>query len=630
MSPRAYLWLAGAVVIIASGATGWRLHARRGAPIVRETGDARISPEERALQRAAEQRPRDPAPWRDLGEWRLRQRQPFEAVWALDEALERGSPDARTRLSLAAALEAAGLYRPAIETLTGLLQPSPARRRASDQEARVRLARLYLRLGEAAPAIAALGGAGSSVAGSPAGSLELGRARQMAGDLPGAIDAYRRHLALTSGAPEATIRLARALLEAKQPAAARRALEADLPHVGHDPRFPFYLGLSYIQEGLPQQPERAMDYFKEALVVEPRDPLSHYYLGLLLARRGRRSEARAHFQQAIQAAPTYPDPQLQLSRALAKTGDPVRADENLGLYYFLKDDSYQAASAFRAMEKAAPTNVQAPRLVSLAYLRLGRRDWALAEVRAALRQHPKDVSLLERLAMLALLTRSQRLAKSACEEWLAVRPGAPRAHWLLGRAAQDGLDLQGAIREYEIAVAAEPANPEYLASLAAALTTAGVTADPRRAAALLQQAARLDSQSVSYRHDLGTVLQQLGDLEGARRQLLAALDRDPHDAPSYSGITQLCVRLRQPALGRFFAPLARAAQDRSREQLSLARRLSQNPTGPEAHYAMANFLLRTASFSGAQSHLERALELRPNYPEARAALVRVKRIIAVQ
>jgi Tetratricopeptide repeat len=45
---------------------------------------------------------------------------------------------------------------------------------------------------------------------------------------------------------------------------------------------------------------------------------------------------------------------------------------------------------------------------------------------------------------------------------------------------------------------------------------------------------------------------------------------------------------------------------------------------------MAEFLIRTASFPGAQHHLERALELRPDYPEARAALAQVKRVIDVR
>jgi tetratricopeptide (TPR) repeat protein len=635
-------------MLLVFGGITWRLHARHTPPAAPKVAGALLAPEEEALQRAAAQRPRDPAPWRKLGQFYLLRHQPFEAVWALQEALERGPGDAPATLNLATALETADLYRPAIETLSGLLRQAPTRAFRSDVgsepptpnpqpptpnpglNARVRLARLYLRLGAAQPAIAALRGAGNHLASWPEGLLELGRARQLAGDLPGAIAAYRRHLAVAPESSEGSIRLARVLLEQGQLAEARKALQVGRMNAVHDARFPFYLGLSYVQDGEPQQPDRAMEYFKEAFVVAPHHPLPHYYMGLLLARQGHWPEAQVHFLQATQADPTYPDPQLQFARSLEKTGDHARAKENLGIYYFLKDDSYQAAGAFRAMVKADPTNVQAPRLVSLAYLRLGRNDWAIRETKAALQQHPKDVTLLERLATLYILTHSRTPARRTCEEWLKVQPGAARAHWLLGRVAQDDLKLPDAIREYEQAVTGEPGNPEYMSALAAALNDTGGTANLRRAADLLQQAVRLDPKSVSYRHDLGMILQQLGDLEGARRQLLAALDRDPHHAPSYSGISQLCVRLREPALARFFGPLVREAQDRSREEVRLSRRIGQNPTSPEAHFAMAAFLIRTASFPGAQSHLERALELRPNYPEARAALAQVKRVIDVR
>ena len=50
--------------------------------------------------------------------------------------------------------------------------------------------------------------------------------------------------------------------------------------------------------------------------------------------------------------------------SLEKTGDLAKAKEQLGVYYFLRDDPYQAVDAFRGMVKADPKNVQAPRLVS--------------------------------------------------------------------------------------------------------------------------------------------------------------------------------------------------------------------------------------------------------------------------
>ncbi len=90
------------------------------------------------------------------------------------------------------------------------------------------------------------------------------------------------------------------------------------------------------------------------------------------------------------------------------------------------------------------------------------------------------------------------------------------------------------------------------------------------------------------------------------------------------------MRLRQPSLARFFGPLVRNAQDRNREELRVSRRVRQNPTSPEAHFAMAQYMASTAAFPTAQSHLERALALRPDYPEAREALAHVKRVISVR
>jgi tetratricopeptide (TPR) repeat protein len=617
--------VAGAVVVSAAAVgigAGLRHRAPEAEPSAATTP---LSPEEVALQRDVAARPRDPLPWRKLGELYTAQRQPFEAVWALQEALERGPAHGETELHLAGALESAGLYRPAIDVLAPVVRREPQNR-----EARLRLARLYLEIGEAPPAVATLREAGGDLHTWGDGLLELGRARQLAGDLPGAIATYRKHLEVEPDSVEGAIRAARALLEAGELDPARRVLEHGRLSAPRDPRFPFYLGLSWIQEGHPQKPERAMENFREALLVAPDHPLPNHFTGLLLARQGRWPEAQARFFKATQADPTYAEPQLYLSRSMEKTGDRAEAKEQLGVYYFLKDDSLRAAEAFRQMEKTDPKNVQAARLVSLAYLRMGRNDWAIRETKAALLRHPGDVTLLERLATLYIMTHSRIPARKTCEEWLKQEPGAARAHWLLGRIAQDDLKVPEAIREYETALRGDPENPEYLASMASALNDAGGRESLTRAAELLRQAVRQDPKKPGYRHDLGMTLLQLGDLEGARREFLAALDLSPNHAPAYSGLSQLCVRLRKPALGRFFAPLVRATTDRSREELRLSRRVSHAPEDASAHYELARFLMAQPNFALAQSHLERALELRAAYPEAKAAREHVRRVMSIR
>jgi protein O-GlcNAc transferase len=624
-SPRT-VWIIGIVAaILLIAGIGWRLHRRAPAPAPPAIAGVSISPQEGALQREAEQKPRDPAPWRKLGEFYFSEEQPFEAIWAFQEARERDPGDTVTLAHLAEALEAGTQYRLATDIFAEVLRRAPENRKA-----RLRLARLYVRLGEATPAIETLRGAGKQLDTWADGLLALGLAQQLKGDLPEAVAMLRWHLKLSPESAEGSIRLARALLEQGQEAAARKVLQLGRLNAPRDPRFPFYLGLSWIPDGRPQKPQEAIDYFKEAFVIAPDHPLPHHYMGLLLARQGRWLEAQAHFLKATEVDPTYPDPQLGYAQSLEKTGARAGAKEQLGNYYFLKDDSYQAAEAFRSMAKVDPGNDRAARLASLAYLRLGRNDWAIREAKAALQRHPNDTELLERLATLYILNHNRPAARRTCAAWLKIQPGAARAHWLLGRVAQADLNPTEAIREFETAVAAEPSSAEYAAALAGALNEGGGTPNLRRAAGLLQQAVSQDPKNGAYRHDLGLTLQQMGDLEGARRQMLAALDRAPHDAPAYSSISQLCARLRKSELARFFAPLVRAEQDRSREELRFSRRIGQDPTNPEAHAAYASFLIRAASFPAAESHLERALELRPNYPEARAELAYVKRVISVR
>src|SRR5947208_2329740 len=72
--PRRSWILGAAAAVLIAGATGWRLSAQHSARAARR---AAVSSPEAALQLAAEQRPRDPEPWRKLGQLYLTSRQPF-------------------------------------------------------------------------------------------------------------------------------------------------------------------------------------------------------------------------------------------------------------------------------------------------------------------------------------------------------------------------------------------------------------------------------------------------------------------------------------------------------------------------------------------------------------------------
>jgi Flp pilus assembly protein TadD len=74
---------------------------------------------------------------------------------------------------------------------------------------------------------------------------------------------------------------------------------------------------------------RALDLTMAQLKVNPKDSDAMSLRALVEARLGRRAEARAHAVQAVQLAPTQPDPLFFAAMVHALTGDPRTALDQL-------------------------------------------------------------------------------------------------------------------------------------------------------------------------------------------------------------------------------------------------------------------------------------------------------------
>ncbi|MGC8960072.1 MAG: tetratricopeptide repeat protein, partial [Chloroflexia bacterium] len=116
-----------------------------------------------------------------------------------------------------------------------------------------------------------------------------------------------------------------ALLEAQQgrPQATRRILEDGLQRV-RAPRGRALLlstlgGLLARQNDLPQ----AEEYFRQALKLNERDPLTHYHFAVqVLLRSGRRDEACRHLRRALELRPRKARDRRRIEQALQKHCNP--------------------------------------------------------------------------------------------------------------------------------------------------------------------------------------------------------------------------------------------------------------------------------------------------------------------
>jgi tetratricopeptide (TPR) repeat protein len=170
--------------------------------------------------------------------------------------------------------------------------------------------------------------------GTSASLNEQANARLKARDFSGAIEAYKRAIALTPG----------------------------------DEDLHFNLGIAYVQNGDLTNAERE---YKQALELLPDYPEVHNNLGNLLLRSGRMAEAEEHFTEALKQMPEY-----------------AQAHNNLGT---LRQRQQRTEDALRCFQKAVESDTnywEAHYNLANTYLQLKQPDKAAAEYREALRINP--------------------------------------------------------------------------------------------------------------------------------------------------------------------------------------------------------------------------------------------------
>jgi protein O-mannosyl-transferase len=169
---------------------------------------------------------------------------------------------------------------------------------------------------------------------------------------------------------------------------------ANLP-TGDDPRMRilrasalFDLGWGYDGCG---QPEQAMDYYRQAIALDPENVQALGNLGLLLFKSGKIDEAIAQYQSALAADPDLVSARIDLGQALLARGqtdaaiaqwkiaiadDPenFKAMNNLGAALAQHGDLKDAIAMFQAAIKVAPYFPDAQQNLRRAEAQLARRS----------------------------------------------------------------------------------------------------------------------------------------------------------------------------------------------------------------------------------------------------------------
>lgn len=362
---------------------------------------------------------------------------------------------------------------------------------------------------------------------------------------------------------------------------------------------------------------RALIHFREAVRLRADYSEAHNNLGQLLHRQGRHTEALPHLESAVASKPRALAPRLNLAATLVALDRPDAAES-----HYLQALTVTPASAL-------------PRLhYGNHLLQRGRWNEAAAQLAAAARLDPYLVDARANLGQVLLQLGRPQEALAALNEWLQLEPssGEARLHCAsallrLGRAndalAQLGeaLAIQPQFIEARIARARLLLDQGAVAAASEELRTAVAQqpghAEARRLLAEIQEAGSAapgspfqNSASASTALGLlqqGTAQLRANDVATAIATFRQALQLDPDSAAGHHNLALALVRDRRPA-----------------EALPHYERFLQAaPNSAVGHfnYALALHLLgRTPE---ARAATQRALALRPDFPEAQALLRRL-------
>jgi Flp pilus assembly protein TadD len=176
-----------------------------------------------------------------------------------------------------------------------------------------------------------------------------------------------------------------------------------------------WLALAHLLEN--KKPEDALQAYRKASELEPKDPEPHLSAGLLHERRKEISDAEAEYKQVLTLDARSTDAAIGLTNLYMKSG-------RLG----------DAEPLLRRLATERPTDAGIHLQLGRVLDAEGKQDDAIAELQTALKLTPSDPDAQREIAGLYASTGKNDLAEGAYRALVAAQPKDPELHRGLGKA----------------------------------------------------------------------------------------------------------------------------------------------------------------------------------------------------
>lgn len=298
--------------------------------------------------------------------------------------------------------------------------------------------------------------------------FDLGFVYNGLGNPDESIAAYRKSVAAKPDAFESNLNLGLMLAKISQPDAEQflRAATTLKPATNQEEgRARAWLSLGHVLES--NKTEQALDAYKQASSLLPKDPGPHLSAGALLQKDSRFADAEQEYKQVLVLDPNSSDALTGLANIYMHGNRFADAGEILGKLAALQpNDAHthmqlgrvlaaagkndEAIAELQTAAKLAPADSDVQRDLADLYVASGKFDLAEGQYRTLLTSHPADPELHHGLGVVLL---KQRKFPEAQQEFLAtvkLKPDMGGAYGDLAAAAMENKDYALAIRATDV------------------------------------------------------------------------------------------------------------------------------------------------------------------------------------
>ncbi len=262
--------------------------------------------------------------------------------------------------------------------------------------------------------------------------------------------------------------------------------------------------------------DQAIGCFRQAVQLDPALAVAQRHLGQALQRAGQLDEAIDCYRRVVELNPAEAAACCELGHALKAAGN-------------IED----AVACYRQALTRQPDQIEAHNNLGNLLQRLGRWDEAVACYRQVLQATPDNAVVRGNLGV-ALLEWNQRAEAVTCfRRALELKPDFAEAHCNLGHALHRQGQVDDAIASYRRAVEGKPDYFEAYSNLGGLLLSQSKLEDAVRC---YQRAVELRPELAKAHCDLGTAHKERGHLELAAGCYQRALELDPASTAAHCNL----------------------------------------------------------------------------------------------